>query len=136
EIAGDRTNTDCPRFAALMQLFPEFEFSENVLQNGLNNPNFIGHVPAYVCGAVLLDRDLGEMTTGILHFHEARLGRVNRLGAAVEKERDTLMESIGLKPQPSREFDRRAYPAGAQIAGGIARFGPKLQRRYVYEDVP
>lgn len=136
EIAGDRSDTDAPAFQSMMTLFPEFEFGENVLQNGLNNPNCIGHVPAYVGGAVLLDRDLGEMTSGILHFDEAKLGRVSRLCNAFEAERDRLIAGIGLRPLPVSEFGRRAYPAGSRIVGGIARFGPKLQRRFVHEDVP
>lgn len=136
EIAGKSEDTEGSTYRAMMQMFPEFEYSENILLNGLNNPNFIGHVPAYVGNAVLHDRDLGEMTTGILHFHEARMGRVNLLCAAVEAERDALISGLGLKPLPTREFDRRAYPASSRLEGGIARFGPKVQKRYVTEDLP
>ncbi|MDO9524446.1 MAG: NAD/NADP octopine/nopaline dehydrogenase family protein [Gemmobacter sp.] len=136
EIAGNSEDADAPGFRSVMKMFPEFEFSDNVLRNGLNNPNFIGHVPAYIGNAVLHGRDLGDMTSGILHFHEARMGRVNTLCAAVEAERNSLIQGLGLTPLPTREFDRRAYPAGSRLIGGVARFGPKLQRRYVTEDLP
>lgn len=136
EIAGDRSEAESAVFRAMMAAFPEFEFGDNVLQNGLNNPNCIGHVPAYVGGAVLLDRDLGDMTSGILHFDEAKLGGVGRLCEAFEAERDRLIGGIGLQPLPVSEFGRRAYPAGTRAFGGIARFGPKLQKRFVTEDVP
>lgn len=136
DISGEEADAEDPVFRATMRAFPEFEFSANVLQNGLNNPNCIGHVPAYVGGAVLLDRDLGDLTTGILHFDEAKLGRVGLLCGLFEAERDRLIAGIGLQPLPVSEFGRRAYPAGTRIIGGVARFGPKLQRRFVHEDVP
>jgi len=136
ELAGLPAGRESPHYAALLAQFPEFAYSANVLENGLNNPNCIGHVPAYVGGAMTLDRDMGDLTTGILQFEEARMGRVNLIAAAFEAERDTVMRAAGLTPLPITEFSRRAYPAGSRLYGGIARFGPKLQRRYLHEDVP
>lgn len=136
ELAGLPEAKENPHYAALLVQFPEFIYSANVLESGLNNPNCIGHVPAYIGGAMTLDRDMGELTTGILHFDEARMGRVNVIAAALEQERDQVMRAAGLTPMPTAEFSRRCYPAGSRLFGAIPRFGPKLQKRFLHEDVP
>jgi opine dehydrogenase len=136
EIAGSTKSQAVGAFARFRNDFPEFTASTEVLANGLNNPNCFGHVPATIGAAVLLDREMGDLTTGTLQFEEARLGRVNRMAAALEAERDTLMSALGLQSLSSRVFSKQAYPAGSRQFGGIARFGPKLQRRFLYEDVP
>lgn len=136
ELAGSKAVGSSRELQAFREQFPEFTFTDNVLESGLNNPNCIGHVPAYIGGAMTLDRDMGDLTTGILHFDEARMGRVNVIAAALEKERDLIMTAAGLRPMPTSEFSRRTYPAGTRVFGSIARFGPKLQRRFLHEDVP
>lgn len=136
ELAGLPEARDNPHYAAFLKQFPEFTYSPNVLESGLNNPNCIGHVPAYIGGAMTLDRDMGDLTTGILHFDEARMGRVNVIAAALEQERDQVMRAAGLAPLPSAVFSQRAYPAGSRLFGAIPRFGPKLQKRFLHEDVP
>lgn len=136
ELAGLPEGRDNPHYAAFLEQFPEFTYSPNVLESGLNNPNCIGHVPAYIGGAMTLDRDMGDLTTGILHFDEARMGRVNVIAAALEQERDQVMCAAGLTPLPSAVFSQRAYPAGSRLFGAIPRFGPKLQKRFLHEDVP
>lgn len=136
EIAGPAAATARPAFAAMMGAFPEFSYSPKVLESGLNNPNCIGHVPASVGNAVFLGRELVAASTGVLQFEEARAGRVAALSAALEEERDAVILALGLTPLPSREFGRRAYPAGSRLTGGVARFGPMLQPRYLSEDIP
>lgn len=136
ELAGLPEAKENPHYAAFLEQFPEFTYSANVLESGLNNPNCIGHVPAYIGGAMTLDRDMGDLTTGILHFDEACMGRVNVIAAALEQERDQVMRAAGLTPMPTAEFSRRCYPAGTRLFGAIPRFGPKLQKRFLHEDVP
>jgi len=136
ELAGMPEAQESRHYAAFLEQFPEFTYSSNVLESGLNNPNCIGHVPAYIGGAMTLDRDMGDLTTGILHFDEARMGRVNIIAAALEQERDQVMRAAGLTPLPSAVFSQRAYPAGTRLFGAIPRFGPKLQKRFLHEDVP
>lgn len=136
EFAGLPEAKENPHYAAFLKQFPEFTYSPNILESGLNNPNCIGHVPAYIGGAMTLDRDMGDLTTGILHFDEARMGRVNVIAAALEQERDQIMLAAGLTPLPSALFSQRAYPAGSRLFGAIPRFGPKLQKRFLHEDVP
>lgn len=136
ELAGLPEATENPHYGAILEQFPEFTYSPNILESGLNNPNCIGHVPAYIGGAMTLDRDMGDLTTGILHFDEARMGRVNVIAAALEQERDQVMRAAGLTPMPTAEFSRRCYPAGTRLFGAIPRFGPKLQKRFLHEDVP
>lgn len=136
ELAGLPEAQESPHYVAFLEQFPEFTYSPNVLESGLNNPNCIGHVPAYIGGAMTLDRDMGDLTTGILHFDEARMGRVNVIAAALEQERDQVMRAAELKPMSTAEFSRRCYPAGTRLFGAIPRFGPKLQKRFLHEDVP
>jgi hypothetical protein len=136
ELAGLPEATQNPHYAGFLEQFPELAYSRNVLESGLNNPNCIGHVPAYIGGAMTLDRDMGDLTSGILHFDEARMGRVNVIAAALEQERDQVMRAAGLTPLPTAEFSRRTYPAGTRLFGAIPRCGPKLQKRWVHEDVP
>jgi hypothetical protein len=79
ELAGSVTALECAGCRALLAQFPEVTVSTRVLESGLNNPNCIGHVPAYIGGAVTLDRDVGDGTMGVLHFDEARLDIPPRL---------------------------------------------------------
>lgn len=136
ELAGLPEGTEGRHYSAFLEQFPEFTYTPNVLESGLNNPNCIGHVPAYIAGAMTLDRDMGELTCGVLHFDEARMGRVNLIAGALEQERDAIMRAAGLRPLPTALFSQRAYPAGTRLFGAIPRFGPKLQKRFLYEDVP
>lgn len=136
ELAADAATLRHTSTQAFLALFPGYTSSEHALESGLNNPNAIGHVPATIGNAVLIGRELGEMTTGLLHFEEARLGKVNTIAAAFEAERDRLIAALGLKPLPSSVFSARAYPAGSRLFGGVSRFGPKLQSRFLTEDLP
>lgn len=136
ELAGDAAVLQHAATRALLALFPGYTTSGHALESGLNNPNAIGHVPATIGNAVLIGRDLGEMTTGLLHFEEARMGKVNTIAAAFEAERDRLIAALGLTPLPSAVFSARAYPAGTRLFGGVPRFGPKLQSRFLTEDLP
>ncbi len=136
EFAADKDVLSQPATQTFLADFPSFETSTKSLESGLNNPNPIGHVPATIGNAVFLGRDLGDLTTGILHFDEARLGKVNTIAAAFEAERDRLIRALGLTPLPSALFSNRAYPAGTRLFGNVPRFGPKLQTRFLTEDVP
>jgi opine dehydrogenase len=136
ELAAEPTVLRHAATQAFLAHFPGYTTTERTLESGLNNPNPIGHVPATIGNAVLLGRDLGDMTTGVLNFEEARLGKVNTIAAAFEAERDRLIMALGLDPLPSSVFSARAYPAGTRLFGGVPRFGPKLQERFLTEDLP
>lgn len=136
EISGPEEATKSEPFRALMASFPEFAYTASILESGLNNPNCIGHVPGSIGNAVALGRELTPSSTGLLHFEEARRGRVSALCTALETERDRLLRALGLEPVPTLRFHQRAYPAGTYLHGGIPRFGPMVQSRYLVEDVP
>lgn len=136
EISGPQAATGSEAFRALMQSFPEFAYTAGILESGLNNPNCIGHVPGAIGNAVSLGRELTPSSTGLLHYEEARMGRVSALCGALEAERDVLLRALGYEPLPVLRFNQRAYPAGSYLHGGIPRFGPMVQERYLVEDVP
>ncbi|PSJ56855.1 NAD/NADP octopine/nopaline dehydrogenase family protein [Pseudaminobacter soli (ex Li et al. 2025)] len=119
----------------LEQFWPELEIGTNALQSGLNNPNSLGHLPVMIGHLGLLSADHGNLTHGLLHFGEAYTDLIVNLAKSFEKERIEVIRRLGLVPLTVEEFDARAYPPGTRL-DEVLRFGPKLQRRYITEDLP
>lgn len=116
-------------------LWPELKLGKNALQCGLNNPNSLGHLPVMLGHLGLLKADHGALTTGVLHFGEAYTELVGNLADAFERERLAVIRALGLDPLPVADFDALAYPPGTRLEE-VERFGPKLQMRYLTEDLP
>jgi opine dehydrogenase len=116
--------------------FPEFTAGRSLLETGLNNPNPIGHVPAATFAYALMDAPDGPATAGVLQFDEIFTDRLRAVSAALDAERLALMAALGFDGLSRPAFAARAYPAGARFTGDIPRFGRKLLRRHVFEDVP
>ncbi|MGV1793433.1 NAD/NADP octopine/nopaline dehydrogenase family protein [Rhizobium sp. A37_96] len=116
-------------------LWPELKIGPNALQCGLNNPNSLGHLPVMLGHLGLLNSDHGDLTCGVLHFSEAYTDHIVNLAQAFEKERMAVVRALGLTPLPVADFDALAYPPGTRLEE-VLRFGPKLQMRYLTEDLP
>lgn len=116
--------------------FPEFVPGRHLLETGLNNPNPIGHVPAATFAFALMDAPDGPATSGVLQFDELFTDRLRAVSGALDAERLALAAALGLKGMSRPDFGARAYPPGARFTGDVPRFGRKLLRRHVFEDVP
>lgn len=115
--------------------WPELKPGPNALQSGLNNPNSLGHLPVMLGHLGLLNADHGDLTCGVLHFGEAYTELIVNLAEAFETERMAVVRALGLTPLPVADFDAVAYPPGTRLEE-VERFGPKLQMRYLTEDLP
>jgi len=115
--------------------WPELKIGGNALQCGLNNPNSLGHLPVMLGHLGVLKADHGTLTTGVLHFGEAHTELIGNLADAYERERLAVVRALGLDPLPVADFDALAYPPGTRLEE-VERFGPKLQMRYLTEDLP
>jgi hypothetical protein len=135
ETAGNAPGDVEFALARLGALWPELKLGRNALQTGLNNPNSLGHLPVMLGHLGLLKADHGALTTGVLHFGEAYTELVANLADAYELERLAVVGALGLDPLPVAEFDALAYPPGTRLEE-VERFGPKLQMRYLTEDLP
>lgn len=135
EIAGMAPGDVEFALARLGAFWPELKRGDNVLQCGLNNPNSLGHLPVMLGHLGLLKADHGTLTTGVLHFGEAHTELIANLADAFELERLAVVRALGLDPLPVADFDALAYPPGTRLEE-VERFGPKLQMRYLTEDLP
>lgn len=135
ELAGATRGDADVAIRRLGELWPELKVGANALQCGLNNPNSLGHLPVMLGHLGLLNDDHGDLTCGVLHFSEAYSGFVAGIAEAFEKERMAVVRALGLVPLPVDDFDALAYPPGTRLEE-VERFGPKLQLRYLTEDLP
>ena len=136
EVTGPTPDDTATALDRLGGLLPELVPGRHLLETGLNNPNPIGHVPAATFGFALMDAADGPATTGVLHFDELFGDRLRAVSAALDAERLALMAALGLRGLSRPDFAARAYPPGSRHAGDVPRFGRKLLRRHVFEDVP
>ena len=135
ETAGNAPGDAQYALSRLGALWPELKLGGNALQCGLNNPNSLGHLPVMLGHLGILKADHGPLTTGVLHFGEAYTELIANLADAYEQERLTVIRALGLDALPVADFDALAYPPGTRL-DEVERFGPKLQMRYLTEDLP
>ena len=125
------------------RLYPDAIAADNVLQTALNNLNPFVHPPIILLNAGSVDR--GERT---LFYHEALTISARRLIEALDKERLTLGEALGLTLQPIYQLMLGHYRhQGAQgeniqeVAGHSLIYSwsytpDSLESRYLTEDIP
>lgn len=136
EIATFPAHTIDRVWPMLEGLFPQFEQGDNCLQTGLNNPNPMVHVPAYLSNLGALGVRDEFISKGALFFDELLNEPVKKLVTRLDEERYKVITSLGLEYLSLEDFGERSYPLGSRLTTGIPRVGKKLLGRFVTEDVP
>ncbi len=126
---------------AVHPAFPQFIHGGNVLQTGLNNIGGIFH-PAIS----LLNAGWIEATGGDFQFyHDGVTPTIARIMEAIDRERVSVAQALGVKAITARKWLKLAYNAAgdnlyAAIHNQLGYRGikapPTLDHRYIHEDVP
>ena len=123
---------DTPKARDLVAtLYSQVKVATNVLEMGLNNGNFIVHAPM-----LLMNTGWIEYTDGGFMFY--RDGATRSIGAvidAIAAERDAISTKLGFTPLPSAPYCERMKDV-EWVNDPCEVAPPKLQHRYVFEDVP
>ena len=115
--------------------FTQFTPGTNSLETGLNNPNPMVHVPAYLLNLSLVG-EKPDVSGGTLYLDDVINEPVDRFVELLDEERLAVMEAFGLNKVSRDEFGTRAYPPGSILESDLPRFGPTLLPRFIEEDVP
>jgi opine dehydrogenase len=114
--------------------------SANVLETGLNNGNYIYHLPPCITSFAAIERAQDWS------FYEGVTPGVATLIELIDQERVNLINTLGLQPISFREFMARAYGAKrdtlmetihlAYSRGGASPFPKSPSHRFITEDAP
>jgi opine dehydrogenase len=126
---------------ALRPAYPQFIAAPNVLHTSLNNMGAIFH-PALV----LLNAGRIEATRGAFQFYiEGVTPSVARVLETLDRERETVAASLGIRAVSAQEWLEMAYSATGDNLyeaiqnnpGYVGITAPRtLHHRYIFEDIP
>ena len=124
---------DTPRLQAVLDGILETSPASNVLETALNSPNVVTHVAGCVPNAAGIDRSGGKFA----FFRDGLSASVIKCSAAVEAERDAVLERLGLarymQVTALSEKLMQGTPPGFEAF--VELDGPgNLRHRYVEED--
>ena len=124
---------DTPRLQAALDGILETSPASNVLETALNSPNVVTHVAGCVPNAAGIDRSGGKFA----FFRDGLSASVIKCSAAVEAERDAVLERLGLarymQVTALSEKLMQGTPPGFEAF--VELDGPgNLRHRYVEED--
>ena len=140
--------------AKLQEVYPTIVPAANVLEAAISNPNPIVHPAATLLSVTRIEYSGGEFYL----YQEGMTPAVARVYEALERERLTILDRLGLRLHHYAGLDARGYNLGEtleecrdrilntsmdaafgadSIEAGIQMKGPaSMQDRYVTEDVP
>jgi opine dehydrogenase len=140
--------------AKLQEIYPAIVPTANVLEAAINNPNPIVHPAATLLSVARIEYSGGEFYL----YREGMTPAVARVYEALERERFTILDQLGLKLYHYAGLNARGYNLGEtleechnrilntsmdaafganSIEAGIQMKGPaSMQDRFVTEDVP
>jgi opine dehydrogenase len=117
--------------------FPQFVPAVHVLETGINNPNPMIHTPVYMLNFARIERHEAPVA---FDFHDWMTTGVERVHAALDRERVGLARIVGLEGASYAELNQRSYGGSRRkivpALGEVPASAESLPSRFVVEDVP
>jgi opine dehydrogenase len=129
---------DTPRLMAVVgDAFPQFVPAQHVLETGVNNPNPMIHIPVYMLNYARIEQREAPVA---FDFHDWMTAGVERVHAALDRERVAIARGLHLEGASYAELNQRSYAGSRRkivgTLGEVPASAESLPSRFVMEDVP